>query len=98
VASEANAKPVTLFSIVRSGQSYVCADLNDARATTTDTVGSWILGVWSGMNIAFSANVGQSTTSTGILGEVKFYCVSHPSLDLANAINNTYLKMRAAHR
>ncbi len=86
----------TLFAITRSGAEFVCADLNDMGATTTDTVGSWILGFWSGINVANDARVGGSTTSNGVVGEVKLHCRKHPSKSLGQATFDTYQAMKKA--
>jgi hypothetical protein len=88
----------TLFGLMRNGAQFVCADLNETGATPTDRVGSWILGFWSGLNAADDAIVGDQTTSTGVIGEVKLYCASHPSVGLAQATMDTYATMKKARR
>lgn len=88
----------TLFGPSRNGAPFVCADLNEIGAKTNDTVGSWILGFWSGLNAANNALVGDTTTANGVIGEVKLYCLSHPSIGLAQATLDTYDTMRKARK
>ena len=65
--------------------------LNDLGAKPNDTVGSWILGFWSGLNAANNALRAIATTASGVVGEVKLYCTAHPSAGLAQAtVFDTY--------
>ena len=84
----------TMFGPSRNGAPFVCADLNDVGARPDDTVGSWILGFWSGLNASNDALVGDGTSANGILGEVKLYCAAHPSVGLAQATLDTYAAMK----
>lgn len=88
----------TMFGPTRNGAAFVCADLNDVGAKPNDTVGSWILGFWSGLNAANDALVGDGTTANGVIGEVKLYCTSHPSVGLAQATFDTYTAMKKSKR
>ena len=88
----------TLFGPTRNGVQLVCADVSDAKITATDLVGTWVLGFWSGLNAAKNARVGDSTTASGLIGEVKLYCSSHPSVSLAQATLDTYTAMRESAR
>ena len=88
----------TMFGPMRNGSQFVCADLNEVGASTTDTIGYWILGFWSGLNAANDALVGDGTTANGVIGEVKLYCVSHPSVGLPQATLDTYAAMKKAHK
>lgn len=88
----------TLFGPMRNGAQFVCADLNELGASTTDTIGYWILGFWSGLNAANDALVGDGTTANGVIGEVKLYCTSHPSVSLPQATLDTYGMMKKARR
>ncbi len=88
----------TMFGPMRNGAQFVCADLNEVGASTTDTVGYWILGFWSGLNAANDALVGDSTTANGVVGEVKLYCASHPSVGLPQATLDTYAAMKKARK
>jgi hypothetical protein len=97
VAAPANADQ-TMFGPSRNGSPIVCADLNDIGAKPSDTVGSWILGFWSGLNAANNALVGDATTASGIVGEVKLYCTAHPSVGLAQATFDTYGVMKKARK
>lgn len=87
-----------LFGPMRNGAQFVCADLNEVGASTTDTIGYWILGFWSGLNAANDALVGDQTTANGVIGEVKLYCTSHPAVILPQAAFDTYTAMRKARR
>jgi hypothetical protein len=88
----------TMFGPMRNGAQFVCADLNEVGASTTDTVGYWILGFWSGLNAANDSLVGDGTTAIGVIGEVKLYCTSHPSVGLPQATLDTYAAMKKARK
>ena len=88
----------TLFGPMRNGSQFVCADLNEVGASTTDTIGYWILGFWSGLNAANNGLVGDGTTANGVIGEVKLYCASHPSVSLPQATLDSYVAMKKARR
>ena len=92
-ATQTNADQ-TLFGPTRNGVQIVCADVNDVGLTASGMVGTWILGFWSGLNAAKNAHVGDGTTASGVVGEVKLYCSAHPSVNLAQATLNTYSAMR----
>lgn len=88
----------TIFAPMRGGVEIVCADVPEIDAATTAKVNYWILGFWSGLNAAKNGLVGDSTTTNGVIGEVKLYCTSHPSMGLAQATLDTYANMKAAKR
>ena len=88
----------TLFAPMRNGAQFVCADLSEVGASTTSTIGYWILGFWSGLNAANDALVGDGTTANGVIGEVKLYCASHPSVSLPQATLDTYGAMKKQRR
>lgn len=88
----------TLFGPVRNGAQFVCADLNELGAGTSDTIGYWILGFWSGLNAVNNALVGDGTTANGVIGEVKLYCASHPAVSLPQATLDTYAAMKKARK
>lgn len=60
----------TMFGPTRNGAPFVCADLNEVGAKPGDTIGSWILGFWSGLNATNNGMVGDATTANGVIGEV----------------------------
>lgn len=84
----------TMFGPTRNGAPFVCADLNEVGAKPGDTIGSWILGFWSGLNAANNGMVGDATTANGVIGEVKLYCTGHPAIGLAQATLDTYTAMK----
>lgn len=86
----------TVFGPTRSGVQIVCADVNELGVNQSDLVGTWILGFWSGLNAAKNARVGDSTTASGVVGEVKLYCSGHPSVTLPQATLDTYDAMRTS--
>lgn len=88
----------TLFGPMRNGAQFVCADLNEVGASTTDTIGYWVLGFWSGLNAANNGLVGDGTTANGVIGEVKLYCTSHPSISLPQATLDTYSAMKKSQK
>ena len=88
----------TLFGPMRNGAQFVCADLNEVGANTNDTIGYWILGFWSGLNAANNGLVGDGTSANGVIGEVKLYCTSHPSVSLPQATLDTYNAMKKAKK
>ena len=87
-----------IFGPTRNGAQFVCADLNEVGASTTDTIGYWILGFWSGLNAANDSLVGDNTTANGVIGEVKLYCAGHPAVSLPQAALDTYSVMKKAQR
>lgn len=97
IATQSNADQM-LFGPTRNGVEIVCADVNDAGLNVTGMVGTWILGFWTGLNVAKNAHVGDGTTASGIVGEVKLYCSAHPSVSIAQATLDTYSAMRSSAR
>lgn len=87
-----------IFSLVVRGNRYVCADLTQRNPDYMSGEGQWILGYWSGLNVAFNADVGESTTSSGVYGEVKVHCASHPSLSISQATTDVYKRMKGARK
>ena len=53
----------------------------------------WILGFWSGLNLANARTVGQHTDGEGIITEVRKVCATRPSRTLANATFTAYSEM-----
>lgn len=98
VCSTAASADEKMFGLTRNGEPVVCADISAISTKGDDTVGLWILGFWSGMNAANHALVGDSTTASGVIGEVKLYCASHPSADLPQATFDTYATMRKSEK
>ena len=98
VSATAASADEKMFGLTRNGEPVVCADINAISARADDTVGLWILGFWSGMNAANHALVGDGTTASGVIGEVKLYCTSHPSVDLPQATFDTYAVMRKSEK
>ena len=45
-----------------------------------------------------SALVGDGTTANGVVGEVKLYCISHPSVSLPQAALDTYAAMKKTRK
>jgi len=88
----------TIFGPTRNGVQIVCADVNELQVTASDLIGTWILGFWSGLNAAKNARVGDITTASGVVGEVKLYCSSHPSVTLTQATLDTYAAMRGSQK
>ncbi len=87
-----------MFGLTRNGEPVVCADINGTTAKTDDTAGLWILGFWSGMNAANHSLVGDRTTASGVIGEVKLYCAGHPSIALPQATFDTYAAMKRTEK
>lgn len=98
VSASAASADEKMFGLTRNGEPMVCADVSTISAKADDTVGLWILGFWSGMNAANHALVGDGTTASGVIGEVKLYCASHPSVDLPQATFDTYAVMRKSKK
>lgn len=88
--------------ITSSGARYVCADLNDARSADEWQARQWILGFWSGLNIAYGVSgnsrpdVGQTSTPNGVIGEVKLQCHRTPSASIPDTVVSVYEKFRAS--
>lgn len=98
-AVPASAQSVTVFTPMSGSESYVCADLNDGRAT--GEIKQWLLGYWSGVNVGAGAagdtnfKVGKSITANGVFGEIKLYCTGHPSSHIIEAAFQVYLKFKS---
>ena len=91
----------TIFTMTSTdGEAFVCADLIEAKQLTEWQARQWILGFWSGLNVAFGVSgvapddVGKSTTSSGIMGEIKALCSRQPAQPLPEAVRDVYLRMR----
>ncbi|OUJ13815.1 hypothetical protein HK26_03975 [Acetobacter okinawensis] len=78
--------------IISSCQSYLNSYQNGGYSAYEQAA----LGYFSAIN-AFSVtknkNTGSQTNAEGILGEIKLYCVYHPSDQLSKATLATYAKM-----
>lgn len=75
------------------GSPLVCADVTEKGL---GEAALWVTGFVSGLNAATYQSVGSTTTTSGLLGEVKLYCAKHPSDRLMNAVFQTYEQMKAA--
>ena len=53
----------------------------------------WILGFWSGLNLANAQTVGQHTDGEGIIAEVRKVCTARASMTLAGATFAAYSEM-----
>ena len=95
-APEQAGKPQTAFIYPpqnERGATLVCADVTEKGFGEAEL---WVTGFVSGMNAATHQSVGHTTTTNGLLGEVKLYCAKHPSDRLMNAVFQTYEQMKAA--
>ena len=54
---------------------------------------SWIMGFWSGLNIARLSMNGANTDAEGIIGEVRLVCAQHPSKALGLATIEAWKKL-----
>lgn len=71
-----------------------CASAGE-RVINDVTINYWILGFWTGMNTATASQVGRSTDTKGVLGEVKLYCDAHPSATITEATTVTYQRLKS---
>ena len=53
----------------------------------------WILGFWSGLNVANARTIGQHTDGEGIIAEVRKVCATQPSKTLVTATFTAYSEM-----
>jgi hypothetical protein len=53
----------------------------------------WILGFWSGLNLANAQTVGQHTDGEGIIAGVRKVCATRPSMTLVSATFTVYSEM-----
>ena len=89
-----SARPTTMFPVTWHGSKVFCADLNKMGKTPPDVVGYWIVGMWTGLNVAgASPEVGNSTTAAGLVAEVQLWCIDHQSESLTEAVLDTYEQM-----
>jgi len=79
-----------------SGLSSCASWLNshDARGEGD----GWILGFWSGANVAAWKSVGSTTDAHGVIGEVELVCRKQPSLLLATAVWQVWKAMKNARK
>ena len=75
-----------------------CATADTSITVSGNAISYWILGFWSGMNNALGKQIGRTTDTAGLLGEVKLYCDAHPSATVTEASLMTYLKFETEHR
>lgn len=59
---------------------------------------SWLLGYWSGINMANGSMVGHSTDGLGIIERVKDMCREDPALRLADATAKVRAEFREDRR
>lgn len=86
VAQEAN------VWVVGIGGMSCAVWISDPRAEAEGN--AWILGYWSGVNMANDSSVGNSTDGLGIIERVKAECRANPALRVLSATS----KVRAACR
>ena len=58
----------------------------------------WLLGFWSGMNVAHQSQVGLHTDRAGIVAEVEKTCAANPSELLLFATSSVWQAMMAEGR
>ena len=58
----------------------------------------YILGIWTGMNIASNKPVGHTTDEHGILREVAEACLAYPDLPLAHAVLGVHMRFEKQNR
>jgi hypothetical protein len=80
-------KMVSVFGAGHSSCAKAWTDENYAQSYV------WLMGFWSGMNTARSAQTGHGTDGDGVVGEVKLICAKTPSLPLISAAAEAYNAM-----
>lgn len=104
IGSSAIAEDPIVYSPLKNGQTFVCADLTASNVNDSNQIRQYVLGYWSGFNAANSYNslpgvdVGATTSVNGIFGEIKLYCARNPSMDIPTAVLSTYLKFKRSGR
>lgn len=82
--------PYSTITVFGAGNWSCARWLSDESEGTT-----WVLGMWSGLNYAYGAEVGRTTDDYGIIGAVELECRADPSTPLVNAVQKAYRKLRA---
>ena len=59
---------------------------------------AWILGFWSGLNVAIGADVGKTTDAMGIIAEVERFCSENPTVSMGMATAKVYVSFENAGR
>lgn len=77
------------------GMSYPIWTADESSRSEGD---AWILGFWSGANMARSLAVGSSTDGAGIIARVLDTCRDDPSLLLVHAAIKVYSALRQEGR
>jgi len=69
-----------------------------SNAYTENEGATWILGYWTGRNMANAPDrmVGSNSDADGLTGEIKKTCVQEPSTRLMDAIERTYIVFQKA--
>jgi hypothetical protein len=73
-----------------------CSEL---KAEDVGVIGNYVLGFWSGMNVAANTPaVGHSTNARGIVVEVIKACDAAPNLPLSLATLGVHMRFEREHR
>lgn len=104
LAAPVIAEDPIVYSPLKNGQRFVCADLTEGNVNDSNQIRQYVLGYWSGFNAANSFNslpgvdVGATTSANGVFGEIKLYCARNPSMDIPTAVLSTYLRFKRSGR
>jgi hypothetical protein len=72
---------------------------SDFKTEDVGVIGNYVLGFWSGMNVASNTpTVGHSTNARGIVVEVIKACEAAPTLPLSLATLGIHMRFEREHR
>lgn len=91
-------QPKIVFPATVDGASGVSCATAFSRPVENSYISAWILGFWTGLNVNSNVQVGGTTDSRGVIGEIELDCRKTPSLDLLQSTFNTWSRLRKLGR
>lgn len=87
-----------VWTLTHNGESVTCATVFSPTSPLNEVgraqAREWIIGYLSGLNVAAHANVGTGSDAEGMVGEVRLYCESHPSMELIDAVDGAWSNLQ----
>lgn len=80
------------------GRSSISCAKAFESAPNKQGIRPWVMGFWTGQNLAYGASVGYTTDLAGIMGEVEIECAKAPSDELIDGVAKAYIRLKAAKK
>lgn len=80
------------------GRSSISCASAFQNAPNKQAIRPWVMGLWTGLNLAYRASVGHTTDLAGIMGEVEIECAKAPSDELIDGATKAYMRLRATKK